>query len=231
MTRTYRWMFTCLAVSVVCTLAASCGAAAQDPQGNQGRRGGNRGGFGQDLSTNEKVQADLKLTDDQKEQIKKIVADTPRPMRDQNASREERMAKMQEYQKDLQDKLNTVLNDSQKARMKEIRLQVRGTAALSDKEVAESLKLTDDQVNKIKDLNKSLADARTAAFSGGGRPDQDAMDKLTKLRTETNEKILAVLTSDQKTQFEKMQGTKLEGLPTFGGGAGGGRRNRGGGGN
>jgi Spy/CpxP family protein refolding chaperone len=222
-------MFACLAVTVVCTLAASCGAAAQDPQGNQGRRGGNRGGFGGDLTTNEKVQADLKLTDDQKDQIKKIVADAPRPMRDPNASREERMAKAAEARKDLEDKINTVLNDSQKARIKEIRLQARGTAALSDKEVAESLKLTDDQVNKIKDLNKSLADARTAARpQGGGPPDQDTIDKLTKLRTETNEKILAVLTSDQKATFEKMQGAKIEGLPTFGGG-GGARRNRGGG--
>jgi len=221
-------MFTCLAVSVICTVAASCGAAAQDPQ-NQGRRGGGRGGFGGDLTTNEKVQADLKLTDDQKEQIKKIIADAPRPMRDPNMSREERMAKAQEARKDLEDKINTVLNDSQKTRIKEIRLQVRGVQALSDKTVAESLKLTDDQVNKIKDLNKSLTDARTAAFSGG-RPDQDAMDKLTKLRTETNEKILAVLTPDQKASFEKMQGAKIEGLPAgFGGGFGGGRRGGGGG--
>jgi Spy/CpxP family protein refolding chaperone len=221
-------MFTCLAVSLICTLAASCGAAAQDPQ-NQGRRGGGRGG---DLTQNDKVQADLKLTDDQKEQIKKIIADAPRPMRDPNLSREERMAKAQEARKDLEDKINTVLNDSQKVRIKEIRLQARGVQALSDKAVAESLKLSDDQVNKIKDLNKSLADARSAAFQGGGRPDQDAIDKLTKLRTETNDKILAVLTPDQKASFEKMQGAKIEGLPTggFGGGFGGGRRGGGGGG-
>jgi Spy/CpxP family protein refolding chaperone len=234
MSRTYRWMFACLGVAVICTLAASCASAADDPPANppaRQRGQGGRGGGG-DLTTNDKVQADLQLSDEQKESIKKL-ADKAREDRAAltGLSQEDRRAKMQEMRKDMETKVDAVLNDKQKARMKEIRLQVRGTAALTDKEVAESLKLTDDQVNKIKDLNKTLADARTEAFSGGGRPDADAIAKLTKLRTETNDKIVAVLNSDQKASFEKMQGAKIEGLPAggFGAGAGGGRRNRGGG--
>jgi Spy/CpxP family protein refolding chaperone len=231
MSRTYRWMFACLGVTVICTLAASCASAADDPPAPARQRGqGGRGGGG-DLTSNEKVQSDLQLSDEQKESIKKV-ADKAREERSSLAglSQEDRRAKMQEMRKDMEQKVDAVLNDKQKARMKEIRLQVRGTAALTDKEIAEALKLTDDQVNKIKDLNKSLTDARTEAFSGGGRPDADAIAKLTKLRTETNEKILAVLNSDQKASFEKMQGTKIEGLPQGGfAGGGGGRRNRGGG--
>jgi Spy/CpxP family protein refolding chaperone len=231
MSRTYRWMFACLGVTVICTLAASCASAADDPPAPARQRGqGGRGGGG-DLTSNEKVQSDLQLSDEQKESIKKV-ADKAREERSSLAglSQEDRRAKMQEMRKDMEQKVDAVLNDKQKARMKEIRLQVRGTAALTDKEIAEALKLTDDQVNKIKDLNKTLADARTEAFSGG-RPDADAMAKLTKLRTETNDKVLAVLNSDQKASFETMQGAKIEGLPAggFGAGAGGGRRNRGGG--
>lgn len=251
MSRTCRLLFASMGLMVVCALAASC-AAADDPPANQGPGRGGRGGAGGpggrgaggDLVSNEKVQADLKLTDDQKESIKKISASAREGFQGlQGLSREERTAKMQELRKDQEDKVAAVLTDAQKTRMKEIRLQARGTAALSDKEVQESLKLTDDQVNKIKDLNKTLADARAEAFGGagggggGGRggANQETRDKLTKLRTETNDKILAVLTADQKTAFEKMQGAKIEGLPTagggfgFGGGAGGGgRRNRGG---
>ncbi len=242
MSRTSRLLFASMGLMVVCALAASCAAAADDPPpANQGRRGqGGRGGGG-DLTSNEKVQADLKLTDDQKDSIKKILA-SARDNRQslQGLSREERTTKMQEMRKDQEDKIAAVLTPEQKTRMKEIRLQARGPAALSDKETQEALKLTDDQVNKIKDLNKTMQDAVREAFQGGGGgggPSQEARDKVTKLRTETNEKILAVLTADQKTQFEKMQGTKIEGLPTggfgggfgFGGGAGGGgRRNRGG---
>ena len=112
--------------------------------------------------------------------------------------------------------------------MKEIRLQVQGPAALSSKEVAEALKLTDDQVNKIKDLTKSLSDARREAFQAGGAAKCRQLARNSpRLRTETNEKILAVLTSDQKASFEKMKGAKID-LPA--GGFGGGR-NRGGNGN
>lgn len=234
MSRTYRWMFACLGVAVICTLAASCASAADDPPANppaRQRGQGGRGGGG-DLSANDKVQADLQLSDEQKESIKKL-ADKAREDRAAltGLSQEDRRAKMQEMRKDMETKVDAVLNDKQKARMKEIRLQVRGTAALTDKDVAESLKLTDDQVSKIKDLIKSRDDAMREAFTGGGPPDADTRAKLTKVRTDTNDKILAVLNSDQKASFEKMQGAKIEGLPAggFGFGAGGGRRNRGGG--
>jgi Spy/CpxP family protein refolding chaperone len=139
---------------------------------------------------------------------------------------------MPELRKGLEDKIGAVLNDTQKARIKEIRIQARGASALADKEVAEALKLTDDQVNKIKDLTDSaMKDMREAFQSAGNGGDRTAMrEKMTKMRTETSEKLLAVLTADQKTAFEKMQGAKVEGLPQggggfgFGGGAGGGRR-------
>ena len=80
---------------------------------------------------------------------------------------------MTELRKVMEDKIDSVLTVPQKARVKEIRLQVRGVAALTTKEVIEALKLTDDQVNKIKELTAALRkDTREAiqsATTGGDR--------------------------------------------------------------
>jgi Spy/CpxP family protein refolding chaperone len=225
MSRTNRFVFASLSLVLLGALAAGQAFAADDPPANPPAQGpgGGRGGF--NLFANQTVQKELALTDVQKDSIKKISDDFRSSM--SGLSQEDRRAKLPELRKAMEDKIGAVLNDQQKARMKEIRLQVRGPAALSTKEAAEALKLTDDQVNKIKDLTKSLGDARREALQGGGAGNADAREKLAKLRTETNEKILAVLNSDQKASFEKMKGAKID-LPA--GGFGGGR-NRGGNGN
>ncbi|HEV2971945.1 MAG TPA: hypothetical protein VGY55_18370 [Pirellulales bacterium] len=232
MSRTSRFMFAILSLMVIGAFAACQASAADDPPANpparqRGQGGGGRGG---NLYTNEAVQKELALTDEQKDSIKKINDDFRASLT--GLSQEDRQSKMPELRKGLEDKIGAVLNDTQKARMKEIRIQARGASALADKEVAEALKLTDDQVNKIKDLTDSaMKDMREAFQSAANGGDRTAMrEKMTKMRTETSEKLLAVLTADQKTAFEKMQGAKVEGLPQggagfgFGGGAGGGRR-------
>jgi Spy/CpxP family protein refolding chaperone len=245
-----RFMFGSLIAVTLCGLAACDSSTAQDnPPGRrgQGRFGmGGAGGSALGLLRIDVVQNDLKLTDDEKASIQKL-QDAARDNRTalQGLSGEERTAKMQEIAKDQDAKIAGILDDKQKARLKEIRLQSRGAQALTDKELAEALKLTDDQVNKIKEIvdamRKEMQDAFQSAGQGG---DRTAMrDKMTKLRKDTDDKILAVLTPDQKTSYDKMLGAKID-LPQGagfggrggpgggrGGQGGGGRRNRGGGGN
>jgi Spy/CpxP family protein refolding chaperone len=228
MSRHYRFLFASLAVLTIGLFAASFASAADEPANPPARqRGQGRGAGGQNIFAIEVVAKDLELTDDQKASIKKI-ADKASEDR-QALSADDRATKGPEIRKDMDEKIAAVLNDKQKARVKEIRLQMRGTAALADKEVAESLKLTDDQVAKIKDAmdarRKAMADARPTGGNQGGDRDA-AREKFTKMRKEADEKVLAVLTTEQKEQFDKMQGTKLE-LPAAGFGGGQGRRNRG----
>ena len=226
MSRTIRFMFASLSLVFLGALAVGPAFAADDPPASPPAQGQGRGGRGgSNLFANETVQKDLALTDDQKASIKKISDDFRASL--SGLSQEDRRSKMSELRKGMDDKIGAVLDDKQKARVKEIRLQVQGPGALSTKEVADAVKLTDDQVNQIKDLTKSLSDARREAYQGGGGGNADAREKLAKLRTETNEKILALLNSDQKASFEKLQGAKID-LPP--GGFGGGR-NRGGNGN
>src|SRR5579872_2632233 len=103
--------------------------AADDPPSNPPpRRGG--GGTGGILQ-NDKVQSALNLTDDQKAKIKQIVEDMrsgAASLRD--LSQEERRAKMQERTKQLFEKVSGVLDDKQKDRLKQIRVQIAGVAGL-----------------------------------------------------------------------------------------------------
>jgi Spy/CpxP family protein refolding chaperone len=235
-----RFMFGSLVAVTLCGLAACESSTAQDnppARRGQGRMGGG-GGSALGLLGVDVVQKDLNLTDDQKSSVKKLqdaASEARSALRGQGLSREEMTAKSQEMTKDQDSKIAGILDDKQKARLKEIRLQARGPQGLTDKELAEALKLTDDQVNKIKEIvdasQKEMQDAFQSAGQGG---DRTAMrDKMTKLRKDTGDKILAVLTPDQTTSYNTMLGTKID-LPQgagFGGGRGqgGGRRNRGGG--
>ncbi len=170
------------------------------------------------LLRSEVVQKDLNLTDEQKESITKLQEKARDAFQGlQGASPEERRTKMQELQKEQQEQVTKILDDKQRARFKEITLQGAGPLALANKEVAESLKLTDDQTNKIKglmeDFQKDVGEAMQSAAGGGDRA--AARDKITQLRKDTNEKILGVLKDDQKSSFEKMQGKKID-LPAGG---------------
>jgi hypothetical protein len=66
------------------------------------------------------------------------------------------------------------------------------------------LKLTDDQQAKIKPI---LADRDTQNAAIRGDQDlarEDRMAKMTKLRTDTDGKINAILTDDMKAEYKKM---------------------------
>ena len=74
----------------------------------------------------------------------------------------------------------------------------------------------------MKSRCKRLRDAR----GGGGDVDRE---KIAQLRRDGDAKVLALLTADQKAQFEKMQGKKIEiDRQALGRGFGGGRGRRGG---
>ncbi len=74
--------------------------------------------------TLEALTARLTLTADQQAKIKPILADRDAQMAtmmgDQSASREDRMAKMQKMNADIEGKINAVLTDDQKAEYKKM---------------------------------------------------------------------------------------------------------------
>jgi Spy/CpxP family protein refolding chaperone len=218
MSRINCFLLSSLSLVLLSALGGCHSSAGNDPPPRQfGPGGGGRGGF--NLSTNESVQKELGLTAKQKESLQKISADFRSSM--SNLSDEDRQTKMSELRKAMEDKIGAVLNAKQNARLKEIQVQVQGPAALATKDVAEALKLTDDQVSQITKLVDSLQSDIRDTFQVAGQDNfAQARDEVAKLRQEGNDKILAVLNSDQKAGFEKMQGAKFD-LPAGGFGGGG----------
>ncbi len=257
-----RFQFLRLPVCLVLVAVLASPAMSQDerpdrrgggrggPGGGPGGPGGFGGGRGGDptlgLLMIPEVRKEIEVMPDQEEALTKIreqaASSFERPNFDfGSASEEERTKMFQEMQakrskaeKEIRDKLEEVLLPEQFERLSEISLQVRGTAALSDPETAEKLKISADQKSKLDEVrtkNESgMRDKMREIFSSGNR--DNMREEFAKVRKEMDDQMLAVLTDDQRKQFEEMKGEAftmpeggLGGRGGFGGpGGDGGRR-------
>jgi Spy/CpxP family protein refolding chaperone len=252
--RSIYWAGTALGIALVCVASAE----AQRGGGRGGFGGGGFGAFGADslsLLNNEKVQKELDLTAEQKAGLEKVRSESraDRPdfasFRDlsedeRRTKMEEMRTKMQEQAKATQAKVDALLLPPQVERLKELRIQRLGAGALSDPEVAKALNISDDQKKQLTQVREDGMAKMGELFprgGGGGGGDETERaarrEKMTTFQKEQTDKTLAVLTADQKAQFEKMQGEKFEfpadmgrggGRGGAGGAAGGGGRRRGG---
>jgi hypothetical protein len=230
-------MRTGLTVLKLCVAVAILGLAADALA--QGQGGGRRGGFGRGggmmgnnpltLLRNPNVQKELELSDDQKKSVDDLNTDMRSSFQGlRDLSADERTAKIKEENDKIQKKVDDLLLPNQKERLDELQLQARGSQALTDPKVAEKLNLTDDQKQSLTKLASDYQQKRMDLFQGGGRPDMDAVNNL---RTEENDKAMAILTADQKDQFTKMEGKIVDPSLLRGNFGGRGGRNRGNGGN
>lgn len=189
-------------------LAAAVVAMAASPALVQAQQRGGRGfgGFGMNtlfLLGQKSVAEELKLSDEQKTKVKELQEkqrEVFQTLRD--LSQEERRAKMQEMAKAV----DQVLKPQQLKRVKQIALQQAGVRAVNDEEVAKALKVTDEQKDKIREIGReSFEKLRDIGF------DEDKAKEREQLQKETNEKMMAVLTSEQKTKLKEMEGEPFKG--------------------
>ena len=174
----------------------------------------------------EAVQKELGVNDAQKRELSDLAAQLQAEAMEiisglQDLSPEEQKEHMPELMKmvaekgkDIQQKVDKVLDQKQQARMKELSLQSRGAGALEDEEVAAALKISDDQKTKLvairEEGNKKMEEAMSALRGGGGGGDAgDIRQKMMDMRKELGDKALAVLSPQQREQFEKMKGAKF----------------------
>jgi len=218
---------------LVVVLAAS--VYAQPPGGGRGFGRGTPQSAAMLLGM-EEVRAELETTDEQNKQLEELTADVRSRMREafgdfqsqQNLSDEERSKrrdesrkKMEEINKEADAKIATILKSEQAERLNQLRLQREGVYALARADVAETLALTQEQKEKVAKIveagQQQGANRNFRDLSDEER--QKAFAEMREQREKTEADLAAVLTADQKTEWERMQGEKFE-FPQgrFGGG-------------
>lgn len=215
-------MFRTWKTGAVLAGAALLVVAALGPAAAQGRRGGGRG-FGQNqgfgLLRNKSVQAELKMTQPQIEKVDAKQQELQQQMRDlfqssqgdPNAMQANR-AKMQEMQNKA---VADILDTTQQKRFKQIEYQQMGAQAFTRPDVADALKLTEDQRAKIRSIEQESFQQMREAMQGVDRQNMTDADrqKLASLRKATDDKVVAVLTDAQKAQWKQMQGAPFKLVP------------------
>jgi Spy/CpxP family protein refolding chaperone len=229
---------TAIGLVFVITAALDNSASSQEPGGRPPSMGfGGMSGLFQPndffwarLLRSEKVQVDLKLTDDQKAKLKELDDKIQAQFRELMPSRdsmtamrdlttEQRDAKVAEMRKKIerladeqQDAIEKLLSTDHIDRLEQIGLQVRGAQSLEDKEVQEALGLDAEQKDKIKKIREEATKKRSEIFAEGNF--RDMRDKMTALQKDTDAKIMALLSPKQADKFDKLKGPKIEGDPS-----------------
>lgn len=197
-------------------LAFGLVAALAGPVSAQGR--GGWGGPGM-LIGNPSVQKELKLDDDQIKKAEALATEL-REKNQENRSKleglegDELMKKRQEIGRAnnemVMKSVHGFLKPEQVSRFKQIELQQMGANALAIPAIASKLNVTDEQAAQVKTILAEAQTEMTAARQSAGDDRQAAMQKIQGLRKETNTKVMALMTEDQKKTWKEMTGEHFE---------------------
>jgi hypothetical protein len=199
----------CMSVVLIGTMAQNSEAQRS---GRSGLRLGNVSAV--QLIVLEDVQKHLKLTEEQKEKTvalhDTLIAERRKMFAEVSKESGDRGAKLAEMNKRTTTKLESILDAAQRQRLKEILLQVNGAAELLKDKIAEAIGITDDQKEKLADIQRSNAKTRSDSrkkLDGSSALIRNA--KMAELHREAEKRLLEVLTAEQRKHFEAMQGKKI----------------------
>jgi Spy/CpxP family protein refolding chaperone len=181
----------------------------------RGRGFGSRGYSTVQLASLKKVQDALKLSDSQKTKAAEIAEKLSSERREIFSASSDDFAAAREKVTKLttatEGKLKNVLENEQSKRLRAIQIQVNGAATLRDEDVIKALKIADEQKSQLAKTSEANTQAMREAFQDlQGTSREERREKFTELRKKGNEKLLAVLTTDQRAAFKKLQGEKIE---------------------
>ncbi len=215
-----------LVAVVVMTLCTSS-AEAQRGRGMWGRNGDSL----LNLLMNEKVQKELSFVDDQADMVEELQNEYREEMRfmfedmrnnNDGGDRQEMFDKMREKMKgmnnDFDSKAEELLIEDQIKRLKQLQNQSRMRGglerALENESFRDSLGITDEQMEELKEKAEEVREWSTEQFN--------------RIRKEAQDKVLSVLTADQRKKIKDMTGDEFEFDQNQGRNRGNGRGNNGG---
>ena len=161
----------------------------------------------------DKVQDELKLSDDQKTQLKKHCDTLPDPMefmqKLQGLKPEDRQKEMMSHHEKLAKLLQKTLKPDQAKRLQQIEFQLQGAPyAINHPKIAEELKITGEQKKKFMTVMQGMHEKMQALAKeaeNGGNP-QEIQPKMQELHKDHQAKAEAILTGAQKKQWKEMLG-------------------------
>jgi hypothetical protein len=170
----------------------------------------------------DKVQEDLKVSDEQRQKLAKRLQNTVHdamPFFEKLADKEpeEREKEVHSYRQKVQENLAAflegALKDEQLKRLRQLELQQEGPFALVARpDLGKELKITDEQRKQfmavVQDLQKKIEPLIKEAQSGGNP--QEIRPKIMKIRREHEGRIEGILSDAQKKQWKEIRGKPLD---------------------
>ncbi len=168
----------------------------------------------------EKVLDELKVSDEQREKLNQYVMEqimeTGPFLESLTETGQEREKKLNEHRKIALEKLakhlKDVLQPGQRTRLRQVTLQQEGAFALGQEDVRKELKITQAQLMKFMAIVHELqmkVESLVKEAQSGGNP-EEIRPKIEKLRKDHAQKLEAVLTDAQKTQWKELLGPPFE---------------------
>ncbi len=153
------------------------------------------------------VQKEIGADEEQKKQIEKLQDDSQQQMQslfndfppadeppEQDRPRDDFRSKMAELNQQSDENLGKLLTAKQLQRLRQLQLQNEGAAAFTKPEVAEKLALSEEQREKLREI-------QDRSFSGFGPPQIDPKDKVD---------AVALLSADQKSIWTTLVGEEFK---------------------
>lgn len=162
------------------------------------------------LAVNKQVQEHLKLSEDQK---KKIGAVLEGIVQDDGHGRQMIMLSGDTDMDQLDKDVLSILDKDQTKRYNQIYMQQNGFAALSRKEFAEMLGVSEEQSKKLEVVWSGHRDRMQEYFTEnapGSKELSVTREDMQKLRKQTDKEAEAVLTAEQLTKWKELLGEKFE---------------------
>jgi hypothetical protein len=176
-----------------------------------------QGGINAAVLLNQKsVQAELKLSD---EQSKKAMAEFRKLTTARQAARdlegEDRLKKIEEQNRECEKAVQEILKPDQAKRFRQILLQEQGIQTFFRPEVVSALGITKEQKEKIQAIQEeSRKQVKGLRQPGGDR--EKIQKKMAELTKAGAEKVVKILTDDQKAKWKEMTGAPFTGEVRFG---------------
>jgi Spy/CpxP family protein refolding chaperone len=200
--------------AVVAGLIAPASVFAQPGGGRGDFRGGMFGGgegvLG--LLQRDEVRQEIQLVDEQQQQLESLGDEIRTEMRDmfgqmrdlgddeRRARFDEIRARMEEIRADAESRVQRILLPHQFERLKQIdvqaRIQRQGASALTGGQLAETLGLTPEQQEKLR--------ARAEEVQ------REMEEQIRQLRLEARNKVLEVLTAEQRAKLDGLMGEQFD---------------------